>query len=317
MQLIVQKLKNEGNRSSTRANYYSIWRSFNQFFVRLDTKPDNWEDRLVLFVGYLISQRHKSSTIKSYISAIKAVLKEDGEEINENTFLLKSLTKACKLVNDQVRTRLPIRKQLLKVLVDKIPKLFDKQQQPYLEILYKAVLVTAYFGLFRIGEVCHSQHAIKARDVHIGKNKKKLMFILHTSKTHWKNVKPQIVKINSADFDATGNKLRNKDICCQTASAIPFCPFKILNDYLSVRPHRKSDFEQFFVFRDRSPVMPSQMHAILKKLITIVGLDEKLYGFQSLRGGRASDLAALGLNISVIKFLGRWTSGAILTYIRA
>ena len=41
-----------------------------------------------------------------------------------------------------------------------------------------------------------SQHVVKAKDVHIGINKDKLMFVLHSSKTHGKGTKPQIVKIN-------------------------------------------------------------------------------------------------------------------------
>ena len=44
------------------------------FFVRLDSKPECWEDRLILYIGFLIEKNRRSSTIKSYISAIKAVL---------------------------------------------------------------------------------------------------------------------------------------------------------------------------------------------------------------------------------------------------
>ena len=55
MQNIVDKLKYEQNRSSTQANYYSIWKKFNQFFIQLDVKPNSWEERLILFVGYLIN----------------------------------------------------------------------------------------------------------------------------------------------------------------------------------------------------------------------------------------------------------------------
>ena len=53
-----------------------------------------------------------------------------------------------------------------------------------------------YFGMFRIGEMTESQHVVKAKDVHIGINKDKLMFVLHSSKMHGKGTKPQIVKIN-------------------------------------------------------------------------------------------------------------------------
>ena len=60
-----------------------------------------------------------------------------------------------------------------------------------------ALFATAYYGLFRIGEITDSQHAVKARDVHIGQNKRKLLFLLRTSKTHGENVEPQSIKIAS------------------------------------------------------------------------------------------------------------------------
>ena len=161
----------------------------------MDNKPDSWEDRLVLFVGYLIDKCRKLSTIKSYISAIKAVLKEDGVELNENKYLLASLTKACKLKNDTVQSRFPIQKGLLSLILSKIEVIYDTQ--PYLLTLYQALISTAYFGMFRVGELAESTHAIKATDVHVAKNKRKMRFILRTSKTHWHDSKPQIVKICS------------------------------------------------------------------------------------------------------------------------
>ena len=117
IQQIMDKLKNESNRNSTKKNYHCVWRHFNEFFIKLDVKPRNWEDRLTLFVGHPIEDQKKSSTIKSYISAIKYVLREDRITINENKSLLNLLTKACHYINDRVRTRLPIHKDLLHALL--------------------------------------------------------------------------------------------------------------------------------------------------------------------------------------------------------
>ena len=73
---IVEKLSMEKHRDSTRETYHCIWKQFNKFFIRLDAKPCNWEDRLVLFTAYLVENKLKSSSIKSYISAIRSVLAE-------------------------------------------------------------------------------------------------------------------------------------------------------------------------------------------------------------------------------------------------
>ena len=104
----VDRLKLDCNRSTTRRNYYSIWKIFNEFFIKLDVKPRSWEDRLILFVGYLVERNKKSQTVRSYVSAIKAVLEEDRIIISVDKFLLASLTKACKYRNDAIHTRLPI-----------------------------------------------------------------------------------------------------------------------------------------------------------------------------------------------------------------
>ena len=104
IQCIIEKLKYE-HINDTRKNYYSVWESFNNFFVQLDEKPDNWEDRITLFVGYLINDRQaKSQAVKSYVSTMKAVLMDIDVEVNEDRVLLAALTKACKFRNDFVRT---------------------------------------------------------------------------------------------------------------------------------------------------------------------------------------------------------------------
>ena len=58
-------------------------------------------------------------------------------------------------------------------MINHVHQLFDSPQ-PYLVRLYKALFMTAYFGLFRIGELTDSPYVLKAKDVHVGKNKKEI-----------------------------------------------------------------------------------------------------------------------------------------------
>ena len=64
--MIVDKLKGQRHRKTTRDNYYGIWKTFNEFFIKLDVKPKNWEDRITLFVAYLIDNNRKSMTIRIF-----------------------------------------------------------------------------------------------------------------------------------------------------------------------------------------------------------------------------------------------------------
>ena len=69
--------------------------------------------------------------------------------------------------------------------------------QPYLAHLYCALFSTAYYGLFHVGEITSGSHPVQVQNVHIGRNKNKVLFILLTSKTHGLYSKPQTIKITS------------------------------------------------------------------------------------------------------------------------
>ena len=137
----------------------------------------------------------------------------------------------------------------------------------YLSLLFKAVFSTSYYGLLCVGEVTTGSHLIRVVDVHIAANKKKLMFILWTSKTHGLNKHPQIVKISSTDksisqaFKLTGKHHHGSH----------YCPFHILQEYLNVWLTCKSIHESFFIYSDRSPVTPYHVSEILCHMLKLSG----------------------------------------------
>ena len=74
---------------------------------------------------------------------------------------------------------------MLKILIRSVDAHFGKKGQEYLRKLYMAIFSTSYYGLFRIGEVTAGDHPITVKNVFIGTNKDKLMFILKSLKnTH-------------------------------------------------------------------------------------------------------------------------------------
>ena len=259
-----------------------------------------------LYVSYLINSNIKSNTIKCYISAICAILSEVQVELNEDKILLSSLTRACRIHNNRITTKLPIKKGLVNLLIHSLQDYYANNPQVYLTKLFAAMFSTTYYGLFRIGEVTASQHVVKAKDVHIGTNKHKLMFVLYSSKTHDKSVKPQIIKIVAIKQGSTSQKEQMQQ----------FCPFHILQDFVQVRKPRYSEDEQFFVFLDRSPVQPHHFRNILKELLIFNGFNPSLYSSQGFRSGRSTDLYDMGVSVETIKKLGRWKSSAVLMYLR-
>ena len=184
------------------------------------------------------------------------------------------------------------------------------------------MLSTAYVGLFWVCEIAKSpynNHVVKAADVHIGTNKNQIMFVLHTSKTHWSDTKPQIIKISSMEFTGDGKKVKKlKKKGNDQIMGLAFCPFELLKDFVNCRGRRRDDSEQFFVFSDGSPVTTNNFRLLLKSVLEHLGLDAHLYSGISLRSGRAGDLVDdLKFSIETVKKLGRWKSNAVFTFIRS
>ena len=308
MSLILENLKGKSQRSSTSKTYLGVWRGFNQFVIRLDVKPHRWEDRVSLFLAHLIDGGMQSSSIKSYKSAIKKILIHDGYDWDDNIILLSTLTRACKLVNDTVKTRLPIQFGLLELILFETQRIFDKQL--YLEVMYKALYILGYYGLLRAGELCKttdSDHTIRACNVHSATNKEKLLIVLYTSKTHGKDSYPQKIKITpSSNICSKRNNIHRN-----------FCPFKTVNTYIRMRGGFRNMDEPFFVFKDGSAVTTGVDRKVLRSMIKNLGLNPDIYDLHSLRIGRATDLVTkYHFSVTSVKQLRRWRSNEVFKYIR-
>ena len=308
LQLLRDGLTSNNHRKSTRNNYHAVWRKFNEFVIQLDHIPRQWEERVSLYCTYLIKIKGlQSSTVKSYVSAIKDKLVSDGYAWCDEAVLLSSLTKACKLENDELMDRLPIQKGLLEMVTFEMERSYPAtipQARTYEEIMYKCLYLVAYYGLFRISEITCSEHVVKAVDVMKSRCKTKYLFILRSSKTHALSDRPHKIRIEK--LQKRKGKTKHK----------LFCPVEAIDEYIEVRPQILHDEEQFFIFENRVPVMPNDMRRTLKVALRRIGLDADLYDTHSFRIGRATDLQKLGTPIDNIKSLGRWRSNAVYNYLR-
>ena len=179
----------------------------------------------------------------------------------------------------------------------------SKGPQPYLELLYKTMLLLSYYGMMRIGEISQSQHTLKARNIHIGNNKDKILIVLYMSKTHGRESHPQEICIST-------NKSRSR------ADQSFFCPFNSVRQFAKLRGNYVSELEQFFVFRNGSPVKPCHLRSILNSTLTRLGLNPSLYNSHSMHAGRTQDLFAFGFSVDKIKRMGRWKSNAVYKYLK-
>ena len=253
----------------------------------------------MLYGTHLVEMGTQSSTIKSYFSAIKHVLRCDGYEWSDDKAALSVTTKCCRIINDRVRVRLPVLRRLLDIMIYELRK--QLMLQPYLLALYQALFLLAYYGVMRIGELATGNHPILAKDIHVGRNKNKMMLVLHHSKMHGLESLPQKIKIEAS------SKMIHDAI---------FCPFKAVCDFLTIRGTYFQDHEPLFIFSNRAPVTLDQVHTCFKQLLTALDLDTTLYGFHSMRSGHATDMYKMGYSIVEIKQAGRWRLSTIYKYLK-
>ena len=134
--------------------------------------------------------------------------------------------------------------------------------------------------------------------MHAAHNKNKLLFVLHSSKTHGKYSHPQKIKIS-------GN-----------VANCHFCPFKLTKQYIEMREDFANNSEQFFVFRDKTPITCPMVQRILKRILNKVNMETAAFDCQSFRSGHACDLLKAIMSIKYIKIMGRWKSNAVFRYLR-
>ena len=146
-----------------------------------------------------------------------------------------------------------------------------------------------------------------AEDVLVALNKEKIQFTLRSSKMHGKKNLPQKIKISSTSSSTAGVDEKGRNV---------FCPYKLLREYIEVRPKISDDVEQFFVFSDRSPVMPNQFRICLKTVLKRINLNHKEFSSHSFRIGHCCDLLKYGVSIETIKQIGRWKSNTVFNYLR-
>ena len=312
----MDQLKNEAHQDSTKWTYYGIWKTFNQFLIKLDKMPKSWEDRLSLYCAYIIGIKHlKSSTVKTYISGIKHILRTDGYEWDDGKILLNTLTKSCKLKNDKLKVRLPIQKGLLELILFRLQRKY--QNQPYLEAMYICAYLLQYYGLLRVGEIADSQHSIKAVNIHEAKTESRLLIILYTSKTHGRDSPPQKVKIlgnKTIEIYQTRNTIKRFTMKKQDLGK--FCPVQWTKRYIQLRPPAMNTQQNFFILPDNTALKAQFLRNTLRDILCSFDLDGDLYDTHSFRIGRATDLYKSGVDIEDIKQIGRWKSNAVYRYLK-
>ena len=152
-------------------------------------------------------------------------------------------------------------------------------------------------------------HTVLAKNLHVERNKDKILILLYSSKTHGKESNPQEIKITGVKSNDASPRFR------QNNKNRFHCPFQIIRSYLNIRGNYLDDSEYLFIFRDRQLVKPFHMAQVLKTILKCLNINEKLYSVHSFRIGRTNELFKHGIDIETIKKVGCWKSNVVYKYL--
>jgi hypothetical protein len=195
--------------------------------------------------------------------------------------------------------KLPITIKILKDMLLHVNQRFDKT-------LIRAVTTLAFFGCFRMGELCIPDHApfnskshLCVGDLTLDNTDKTLSVLLKRSKTDKSNAGVSIYVGSSGDVR-----------CCAYTAMLDYMRFR---RSLSVN---QDDDAPLFVAPGGRPLSKSYMVSVTRLLLGLAGYNPALYSGYSFRAGAATTAGDKQFKEWELKMLGRWSSNAYSLYLR-
>ena len=277
--------------SSTISVYKRAWILFNEAFKEISgglkySLPLHFS-HILMFISYLNLLRFASSSITTYITAISYIHKFGDFKDPTTHFSVQKTLSAVNRLTGKLDSRLPITIFILARLSDAIEKTVSNR---YHRVLLRAMFTSAFFGLFRIGEITTEGHNVVCLDMSQCNllEDKVIIKIVHFK--HNVSQDPVILS-----FSKQSDKL--------------ICPVTAMGKYFEFRG---LDSGPLFCFLNKKPVTRKFFSQKLKNCLNFCGFDLKAYKCHSFRIGGASYLSSLGYSDSQLRKLGRWNSNAFL-----
>ena len=143
--------------NNTKVKYDKALGVFKNFRLQFNL-PLSWPpsvDHVINFLAFLASRNLTHSTAKVYLSALSYNLQVHGLDNPVKSFIVQKMLaglRRSKLTKD---IRSPVTYQLLLKILNVLPTV---TQSKYEHLLFGSAFATAFFGLFRIGEIAISSN---------------------------------------------------------------------------------------------------------------------------------------------------------------
>ena len=259
------------------------------------------EHQLSRFVAFMYREGLSAGTMKSYLAAVRhrQIAMGLGDPVMVRMPQLQYVLKGARrrLAGRPKRTRLPITPEILQQLRgswERHPVRADAS-------MLWAAATLCFFAFLRTGEaVAPSDTGFDPR-YHLAYGDVRVNSICDPS---WMEVH---IKRSKVDQFAEGIKL------VVGATGSDLCPVAAMLGYLVQRGNSPGPL---FVFEDGRLLTRDRFVSALRLALADAGIDSSSYSGHSFRVGAATTAALRGMQDSLIKTLGRWTSSAYTVYIR-
>lgn len=253
-------------------------------------------NRLAQFIAYCYTNKLKGTTIQTQMAGLAFFHKIMGLENPAENFLIKKLLAGVLRMTRGRDKRLPITLDMLEIFMCNLKFILISS---YDLILFRAMILTAFFALLRVGEMTitnlGAHNVILVNDIQFlwKQNHLKGVFLFLHSYKH---------------SDGVTAKLH-----LEKGSKKVIDPVRALYKYVTLRPQVTGPL---FINSHGQPISSRTFAAIFGLLVQYSGFDSKIFTPHSLRIGGATLASQLNFTDIQVKNLGRWKSGAYHKYIR-
>ena len=287
-------------KSNTKRTYSSAQKRFIDFCVQFKlVQMPVTEDTLLLYVSFLFEQGLSGSTIRVYLSAVRSLHVLAGSPYPRELLRVKLAMKGAVRETPLPVRKMPITITILQAMLTQVYNRFDKK-------LISAVITLAFFGCFRMGELCVSDGApfnssshLCVGDVTIDTATKTLTIFLKRSKTDTNNAGVSVY------VGCSGDKH-----CCAYCAMIDYMHFR-----LSLKMSNEKN-SPLFVVPGGKPLTKSYIVSVTRLILSLSGYNPALYSGHSFRAGAATTAGDKHFKEWELKMLGRWSSTAYSLYLR-
>ncbi len=264
------------------------------------------QELLCYFASYLGREGLAFSTIKGYLSAVRNLQITYGfpSPFDTPTPKLNQLLRGIKITRGKQgcvpKRKLPITPTILR----QVRLVWNEVGHDYDHTLFWAAATTCFFGFMRAGEI-----ALKVNEQFDNSSHLSFADVATDSRSNPTYVQLTLKASKTDPFRSGVNIVLG-------TTGDDLCPVSALFSYLR---KRGSNPGPLFLRENGTPLTCSAFVSQFRLALVKAGYpgsETRQYSGHSFRAGAASTAAALGMEDSLIKTLGRWESSAYLIYLR-